>query len=274
MTCDVCSANANRWLEDPGWRGKIGFISPPHMSIDATEFLRIAPPGFRVCQTMTYVPGFQLNAGDLVKAAEQLEGCSMALRQAGVDLIAQCGTPFSFAQGGFIFGKEVQTKIEKATGLPMVMMGFSIINALKKMGYRSVAVACTYYSDDIAQMYTRFFEDSGIKVAGMENWVSQGIFTSQDEVSRAMSPVHTRITMGLVYKSAKTVAQHHPEADCIIISGGGVSTMDVLQALEEDMRKPVISSLAALFWEILHRQGVFAPIRGRGSLLATLEKGL
>ena len=39
------------------------------------------------------------------------------------------------------------------------------------------------------------------------------------------------------------------------------------------MNKPVISSVAAGFWEIFVRLGVGEPIQGRGSLLASLNRG-
>lgn len=267
----------HRWLEDPGWRGKVGFISPPSMSLDPTEFMKIAPPGFRVCQTMTYVPGFaNPNASsrdNIASAAEQLEACSVTLQQAGVDIIAQSGTPFAFVQGGFTAGQALQNHLEQVTGIPVAMMGMSVVSALKSAGLGSVAAACTYYDDDVIEGYTQFLEDAGIKVLGMENWVSQGLLATQQEVRRLTHPLHTRLTIGLVYKAAKMVARNNPDAECIILSGGAISTMDVLQALEEDLGKPVISSMSALCWEIFDRLDVHAPISGYGSVLAALGNG-
>lgn len=49
--------------------------------------------------------------------------------------------------------------------------------------------------------------------------------------------------------------------------------MDLLEPLEEDMEKPVMSDMSAQFWEIFVRLGVWPSIKGRGSLLASLEKG-
>lgn len=266
----------HRWLEDPGWRGKVGFISPPSMSLDPTEFMKVAPPGFRVVQTMTYVPGFA-SAGssskdNIAAATEQLEGCSITLQQAGVDVIAQSGTPFAFARGGYAAGVALQNHLEEITGIPVAMMGMSVVNALKHAGIGSVAAACTYYDDTIVEGYTRFLEDAGIKVYGMENWVGQGLIPSQQEVRRLTHPLHTRLTIGLVYKAARIVARNNPDAECIVLSGGAISTMDILQALEEDLGKPVISSMSALCWEILHRLDVHAPIAGYGSVLASLAR--
>lgn len=264
-----------QWLQDPGWRGRVGFISPPVASIDPIEFLRVAPQGFSVCQTMTYVPGFAkgLTTENIAQAAQQLENCCLALKEAQVDCIAQSGTPFSFVVAdGLRFTRELHAKIEKMTGIPFVMMGLAVINSLKKLGLGSVAVACTYYTDDLAQKYTKFLEDAGIKVVAMEHFINQGLFANRQEVDRALFPPHSRIPIGLIYKAAKTVAKHAPKAEAVVISGGGVTTLDLLQPLEADVRKPVISSLSAQIWEILHRLEVHEAIQGRGTLLASLSE--
>ena len=260
-----------RWVEDPGWRGRIGFISPPALSIDPMEFLRIAPEGFAVCQTMTHIPNFKVRTETIAQAVRQVEDCAMTLKDAGVDLVAQSGTPFSFVvEGGLAFSRDLHARIEKATGLPLVMMGLAVINAVKAQGYKSVAVACTYYTDDMANKYTRFFKDAGIEVLGMENWLSQGFFDNQEEIDRALV---RRVPLSYTYNAARLVAAHAPAAECIVVSGGGVVTMDILDPLEQDLGKPVISSLSAQFWDIFARLGVGEPIEGRGGLLASLGQG-
>ncbi|MDP2930888.1 MAG: hypothetical protein Q8O05_00115, partial [Chloroflexota bacterium] len=82
-----------------------------------------------------------------------------------------------------------------------------------------------------------------------------------------------RFHMSLVYRNAKEVAKAHPEADAIVISGGGIFTMVIIKALEFDLGKPVITSSGAFFWELFRRMGVYEPLPGRGSLLETLSKG-
>jgi maleate cis-trans isomerase len=44
-------------------------------------------------------------------------------------------------------------------------------------------------------------------------------------------------------------------------------TLPVLQALEEDLGKPVVSSASAMMWHALRLVGVAAPIAGYGRLL-------
>lgn len=277
MTADAgnYSSPPVQYLEDPGWRGRVGFISPPSASLDHLEFLHIAPRGFAVYQTMTYVPDFgsALLAERISQAAQQLEHCARTLKGAGMDCIAQCGTPFAFlTEDPYRTSLETQARIEEMVAIPFVMMGLSVVNALKHLGVQSVAVACTYYSDDIAGRYREFLEDAGFRVLAMETFVQQGIFKNREEVDRALFPPHRRIPVGLVYKAARIAASHTHDADAVVISGGAVLTLGIIQALEYDLGKPVVSSLSATCWEIFHRLGVGEPIRGYGKLLAGLGR--
>ena len=266
-----------RWGEDFGWRGRVGFITPPHFSITSTEFMGIAPEGIAVNEAKTFVPGkdglpikFILTVEHLKEAVKQVEHCAMVLKAAGVDVICQAGTPFAFApEGGLAFAKELHARIEKNTGIPVVFQGLSIINALHWLGHKSIAVAATYYSDVLVVKYKKYLEDAGFKVLGMENFTSQGIFSNQDEVQRNLTH---RYYMSQAYDAAKMVANHHPDADCVVISGGGITTLDILEALEWDLKRQVISNGATTFWEIFCKLGIHEPIKGRGSLLASLDK--
>ena len=203
-------------------------------------------------------------------AMGQVEHCAEVLKLVGCDLIGQIGTPFSFCpDGGFEFTRDFENSLEKKLGLPTLFMGMSVVRALKHIGAHSVAVACQYYCEGWKERYVKFLEDAGFKVLSMENWVSQGAFPNDEEVKRNMI---RRFHMSLVYRNAKLVANNHPEADCVVISGGGIFTMDIMNALEMDLKKPVISSSGAFFWDSVRRMGVYEPLPGRGSLLASLDK--
>jgi len=58
-----------------------------------------------------------------------------------------------------------------------------------------------------------------------------------------------------------------PDADGVLLSGTGLPTAGVIETLEQDLGKPVISSTLALFWRALRVAGVRARIEGFGTLL-------
>jgi maleate isomerase len=57
------------------------------------------------------------------------------------------------------------------------------------------------------------------------------------------------------------------DADAVFLSGTGMPTVTVLEALEQDLGKPVLSSASAMMWYALRRAGVGQPIAGYGRLL-------
>src|SRR5262249_46813449 len=58
-----------------------------------------------------------------------------------------------------------------------------------------------------------------------------------------------------------------PEADAVLLSGTGLPTVAVLETLERDLGKPVVSSNQASLWQALRVPGVRESIAGYGRLL-------
>jgi maleate cis-trans isomerase len=58
-----------------------------------------------------------------------------------------------------------------------------------------------------------------------------------------------------------------PDADAVLLSGTGLPTVGVLEVLERDLGKPVISSNQASLWRALDLAGVRESISGFGRLL-------
>jgi len=58
-----------------------------------------------------------------------------------------------------------------------------------------------------------------------------------------------------------------PEAEAVFLSGTGMPTLPVIEALEHDLGKPVLSSASAMMWHALRSSGVRQPIPGYGRLL-------
>ncbi|MFC9835274.1 hypothetical protein ACFVKB_15800 [Rhodococcus sp. NPDC127530] len=255
------------WSADYGWRGKVGLISTPVIENAHVELARVAPEGVGVYQTFPYVPNFRVDATNIKRAVEQLETSAAALGSAGVDIVGQVGTPFSFAGGsGLEWAEDISTKLEKASGKPVALMGLSIVEALQEQGYKTVAISSTYYSRELSERYTQFLEAGGIRVLTIKNWVDQKRFPDEESVDGR----NLWYPASYAYKSAREVAEEAPEADCIIMSGAAVHTMDIIAPLEADLGKPVISSDSAFFWKLLSLLGVRETSGGWGSLLDSL----
>ena len=57
------------------------------------------------------------------------------------------------------------------------------------------------------------------------------------------------------------------DLNALMMGGTGMPTVPVLQALEQDLGKPVISSASAMMWHALRLAGVGQSITGYGRLL-------
>jgi maleate cis-trans isomerase len=57
------------------------------------------------------------------------------------------------------------------------------------------------------------------------------------------------------------------DADALLISGTGLPTAGVVERLERDLAKPVVTSQTATLWKALRVLRVDAPVKGYGRLL-------
>jgi maleate cis-trans isomerase len=58
-----------------------------------------------------------------------------------------------------------------------------------------------------------------------------------------------------------------PNAQAVFLSGTGMPTVKILQALEQDLGKPALSANSAMMWYALRRAGVRHSVSGYGRLL-------
>ena len=87
----------------------------------------------------------------------------------------------------------------------------------------------------------------------MVNFVNlQGVVNIYDETAER------------AYRLARLVDSE--DAEAVFLSGTGMPTLSVLELLEQDLGKPVISSASAMMWQALRLAGVGQPIPGYGRL--------
>jgi maleate isomerase len=60
-------------------------------------------------------------------------------------------------------------------------------------------------------------------------------------------------------------------ADALLISGTGLPTVGVVERLEHDLGKPVVTSQTATLWWALRALAVKDPVRGYGCLLGGMD---
>ena len=141
-------------------------------------------------------------------------------------------------------------RLGEANGMPVVTAFGAVAAALARLGVRRLALGAPYSAETTAQGRAHL-ESHGFQVVRAENL--QGVTNIYDETAER------------AYRLARGVDT--PEAEAVFLTGTGMPTLPVLDMLEQDLGKPVISSASALMWHALRRCGVREPIAGYGRLL-------
>lgn len=230
------------------WRARIGILYPGDGLLDH-EFWDLAPAGVGVHITRTAVPHAEVSAQVATDLAVTSDIEESALRYT-IDLscIAFACTSISFIHG---MGGDTQIieRIENAAGVPATTTSTAAVRALRTLGAARVAVA-TPYVDGINVKLEEFLKGHGLQVVSMQGMkLGHGIGA---------------VPAGEVYQFARGV--HHPDADALFISCTNFATIEILDALEQDLGIPVISANQVTMWDALNLAQVKPCKPGMGSL--------
>ncbi|MBN1856260.1 MAG: hypothetical protein JW846_04830 [Dehalococcoidia bacterium] len=253
---------------------KVGFITPPAwFDISPTEFLSIAPANTLVMQTTMRPPKFNYSVEQIAAAVPELLLCARSLAAADADVVAQLGYPFSLVHG-WQGAQAVQQQIQDSVGKPFVMMGVEMVHALRHLGCGSVAVASTYYSHHMETVLSTYLVEAGVNVARCANWQSQGMVEESDTGvfvgTGELDPMGWETPAWAVEKAVRLVSQSSPEADFILVTGGGMRLLHLAGKLEAETGKTIVAGDLAPYWGILRRLGIRQGVTGHGKLLTSL----
>ncbi len=216
------------------------------------ELNKMAPRGVAVyCTRLLLEKGLPEN---LEKLAHDTEKAADLLKTADVTGILYGCTSGSLIKG-VGWDQEIIRRIESRTGIPATTTSTAVIDAFRELKVNSVAVA-TPYVDEVNRIEKDFFEGHGVKVIHI-----QGLgYTTGQELHKE-SPESA-------YLFAKKVDRK--EADCLFISCTDFAAIEVLNILEQDLGKPVMSSNTASLWGMLKKLGIKERIEDYGEILRHL----
>ncbi len=235
-----------------GWRARIGRISPSPETAGAEEWRRSLPEGVCLVETRTLV--HDVTAEGLAEMVTQVERAASELASARVDLILQAGTAAAFFRG-LGHDRELIQRITSLTKIPATTTLTAVVEALRALGVRRVAVATPYLPEMDAKL-GEVLRQSGFEIAGMKGL---GLRRSID-----MGDLRPEAA----YRLAREVARAAPDADGILVSCGNLRTFEIIEPLETDTGLPTVTSNQAGLWQALRLTGVEDRLAGLGRLLA------
>ncbi|RSE86897.1 arylmalonate decarboxylase [Achromobacter denitrificans] len=176
------------------------------------------------------------------------------LKEEGAAVISLMGTSLSFYRGA-AFNRALTAAMHDATGLPCTTMSTAVLNGLRALDVARVALA-TAYIDDVNDRLAAFLAEEGLVPAGCRSLGITGV--------DAMGRVDTDTLVDLCVRAIEAA----PDSDAILLSCGGLQTLDAIPEVERRLGVPVVSSSPAGFWDAVRLAGSGAKAAtGYGRLL-------
>lgn len=243
----------------------VGFVTPPRWaSPSIVEFPAVIDGDVLAQQSIPNLPNFDYALSSIHAAHSKICAAARLLGEAGCSAVAMEGTPFGWA--GLETESEARSRaaeMSDAAGVPGVMAGTSIVDALRAVGATRVALCPTYYPNDWRDAWRRFVALCGFEVTYCESMADQGLvesITDTDDYGWRTGPD----LIGAAVASATAAGQ----SDAIVVTGAGSRTSPIVAELERIAGRPVIGSDTALFWSLARAADLALKPGALGSLFA------
>jgi len=236
-----------------GWRARLGFLLPPGNPTVEPEMIALAPEGVSVHfhrMTARGATGSLDGQDDRNRMMiENIVGSIELLAMVNPDVIvlAHTATSYSLGRQG---EADLLARLEKSAGRRVITAFGSVLLALERLNVRRLALGTPYAAETTLQGKAQLAAH-GLEVVNFANL--QCVTNIYDETAER------------AYGLARLVDRE--DAEAVFLSGTGMPTLPVLELLEQDLGKPVISSASAMMWHALRLAGVRQPVWGYGRLL-------
>ena len=231
-----------------GWRGRVGLITPSPGSSTEAEFNRYRPHGVAVLTTRIPLHGISREA--LNKMNAHVDEAASLLATAEVDAIVFACTAGSLINGPG-WDQEIIERLTRLTGKKITTTSTGVLEALAALKVKKVAVA-TPYAAEVNEAEKAFLDRAGFQVTSII-----GPLLSDSRLVPQIPP-------GEMYRLAREADRK--EADAMFISCTGLHVLGIIDLLEKDLGKPVITSNQVSLWSVLKRLSVHERIEGLGKL--------
>jgi len=233
---------------------RIGLLVPSSNTTVEAEFYRALPPSVTLHTARLYLT--EITPEAILDMVRDMEQQARLLASADVDVIVLGATAPSFLKG-LGYDRELALKIEKATGKRATTTSTALLEALARLGVKRVALASAY-DDKVAAIARSFLEANGFTVVA-----AQGLgLVDNLAVGRLSSDTACELGRKV----------DRPDAEAIVLACTNWKTMDVIERLERELGKPVVSTTQASIWAALRIIGSVPGVPGHGRLLRVIAE--
>ena len=229
----------------------LGLVSPVDLTVPPEAAL-MYPGAVRFLQESVGLRTMTPEGYDQV--LDRIVPFAKSLADQGAQAIVLMGTSLSFYKGA-AFNRELTKRITEASARPATTMSTAVIEGLRSVGGTRLAVA-TAYDDEVNRRLQAFLHEEGFEVLAIKG---MGIQKVEDIKA---------VTQDGLLKFSAGVAASVPRADAMLVSCGGLRTLDLIAPLEQQCRIPVVSSLPHALRAGVRLVGLSGRVPGHGTLLS------
>ena len=228
-----------------GWRLRLGVLQPSINVVAEPQLEAMAPQGVSIHTTRLKLASVE----DLAHMADNVEEAATLLADAGVHRILFNCTAVTVHDADV--GDRIRRRIGSATGIPATITADALVAAFQALEARRI-VMVTPYERDINERETAFLNHHGIEVL-REHGLN--LKTAWD---------YLKVEPAEWYD---LVSRHRDDrADAYFISCAQARAVEVIEAIEFDFGRPVVTSNQAAMWRCLRESGVKDRVSGFGTL--------
>jgi maleate isomerase len=235
-----------------GWRARLGVLTHDDSAISESELWTMAPDGVSLHTSRVFF-------ADLATFANP-PGPEEA-----ADLLARLPLQaiiYAWTVGSYLLGTsgehELISRVEKhSNGIPVLMSAPAATAAFRALEAQRIAlIHAPFFTDDFDQKGAAYFQERGFDVVHVSHMMPPAEIPHPNTGSVA-TPAH-------IYE---WVRSHVPSsAQAVFLGGNALRAIGVIAALEEDLRRPVLTANQVSLWYALRMAGVEAKVDGYGQL--------
>ena len=233
-------------------RPLLGLIAPPLNYPVPPEALALYDKQIRF---VTYGLGLKtMTPAGYDSVIDKIVPAAIQQAKAGASAISVFGTSLTFYRGA-AFNQKLIDDVHKATGLPTTSMSNGIVEGLRAVKARRVAAA-TAYDDEVNTRLRTFLTESGFEVVALKGLGLESIGDPE------------KVTQASLQKFSADVFRTARGADALLVSCGGLRTLEIIAPLETTCGVPVVSSTPHALWAGMRVLGLHVKAPGYGRVLA------
>jgi maleate isomerase len=236
-----------------GWRAEVGMLCP--MAGMYREWDLVAPDGVKFSHAVLGIEG-DVDAKGLTKMAEAIEGEAKKLNMGmKKDLICLGCTSGSFI-GGKGYDQKLIQRMEKASGSPATTTITSVLELFRDMAIEKIALVGPYI-ESVFDAEVEFLKSNGVETLYVKGLGIAGLSEYWDYYYDPFA----------CYRLVRDAAKDAPKADCVFVTCMMSPIIAIVDTLEEEIQKPVISSCSATLYGILKKAGIPDQVQHYGQAL-------